>query len=168
MTGIEWGTAPAWLSAILTGGSLLLGFYILLRDRRKEERLDASKVVAMYYPEGDEYSQASRVRVVLKNTADRPIFFPGALYGEKKGKRLRGWPCKEDVVEPGEFVEVEVPRQVEGKWVGIAGVYFHDADGCIWARDFSDFSLVRKGKPFPTRKPRRRRRAFRRVRVTAW
>ncbi|MBB6078664.1 hypothetical protein HNR57_004606 [Streptomyces paradoxus] len=29
---------------MLTGGSLLLGFYILLRDRRKEEREEANLV----------------------------------------------------------------------------------------------------------------------------
>jgi hypothetical protein len=31
---IDWGNVPAWVGAVLTGGSLLLGFYILLRDRR--------------------------------------------------------------------------------------------------------------------------------------
>ncbi|MFI8966923.1 hypothetical protein ACIGO8_32970 [Streptomyces sp. NPDC053493] len=167
MRGIDWGTAPAWLSAFLTGGSLLLGFYILLRDRRKEERLEASKVVSMYYPEGDEYAESSQIRVVLRNTADRPIYFPGVLFGASGG-RLRAWPFEEDVVEPGECVEVRVPRYLDEMRIGIAGVFFHDADGCIWARDFSDFSLVRKGKPFPARAPRRRRRAIRRVRVTAY
>lgn len=34
---LDWGSVPAWVSSLLTGGSLLLGFYILLRDRRKEE-----------------------------------------------------------------------------------------------------------------------------------
>ncbi|HXC79250.1 MAG TPA: hypothetical protein VNU19_19630, partial [Candidatus Acidoferrum sp.] len=42
---IDWGNVPAWVASILTGGSLLLGFYILLRDRRKEERRQARRIV---------------------------------------------------------------------------------------------------------------------------
>jgi len=45
MGELEWGTVPAWVSAVLTSGSLMLGFYILLRDRRKEERRDATKAI---------------------------------------------------------------------------------------------------------------------------
>ena len=41
---IDWGSVPAAIGSILTGGSLLLGFYILFRDRRKEERAQASRV----------------------------------------------------------------------------------------------------------------------------
>jgi hypothetical protein len=43
--GIDWGTVPTWISSVLTSGSLLLGFYILLRDRREEERSQAALVV---------------------------------------------------------------------------------------------------------------------------
>lgn len=42
--GLDWGTVPAWVGSILTGGSLLLGFYILLRDRRNSERAQAELV----------------------------------------------------------------------------------------------------------------------------
>jgi hypothetical protein len=33
--GVEVGPWSEWVAAVLTGGSLLLGFYILPRDRRK-------------------------------------------------------------------------------------------------------------------------------------
>src|SRR5664280_2404232 len=42
---IDWGAIPTWFGAILTGGSLLLGFYLLLRVRRKEERAQIDKVM---------------------------------------------------------------------------------------------------------------------------
>lgn len=41
---IEWGTIPAAVSSLLTAGSLMLGFYILLRDRRHKEEEQARKV----------------------------------------------------------------------------------------------------------------------------
>lgn len=43
--GLDWGNVPAWVASILTGASLLLGFYILLRDRRKEEREQALRII---------------------------------------------------------------------------------------------------------------------------
>lgn len=46
---LQWGTVSSWAGNLLTGGSLLLGFYILLRDRRKEERAQAQRVVFETY-----------------------------------------------------------------------------------------------------------------------
>lgn len=56
-------TAPTWIAAIGTGGALLLGFYILLRDRRKEEASQASKIA--HWWEGD--------KCVVLNGSDAPI-----------------------------------------------------------------------------------------------
>jgi hypothetical protein len=44
-SSVDWGSAPAGVGSILTGGSLLLGFYILLRHRRNEERRQAQRLV---------------------------------------------------------------------------------------------------------------------------
>ncbi|MFC7830718.1 hypothetical protein [Streptomyces sp. NPDC057375] len=54
MHRLDWGTVPTWASAVLTGGSLLLGFYILLRDRKKEERADALKIIC-WHERGERY-----------------------------------------------------------------------------------------------------------------
>jgi hypothetical protein len=40
---IPWGTIPDWVEAIGTTGALLLGFYLLLREQRKEERAQAER-----------------------------------------------------------------------------------------------------------------------------
>ncbi|MEV6540030.1 hypothetical protein [Streptomyces sp. NPDC051665] len=44
MASIDWGTVPAWLSAVLTGGSITLGFYIILRDHKKQDEADATEL----------------------------------------------------------------------------------------------------------------------------
>lgn len=44
LSQVQWGPLSAWVGSLLTAGSLLLGFYILLRDRRKEEQAQARQV----------------------------------------------------------------------------------------------------------------------------
>jgi hypothetical protein len=46
-SSIQWGTLPAGIGTILTGLSLLLGFYIILRDRNKNVREQANELVAI-------------------------------------------------------------------------------------------------------------------------
>lgn len=48
LSQVQWGPLSAWVGSLLTGLSLLLGFYILLRDRRKEERAQAQQLAAQY------------------------------------------------------------------------------------------------------------------------
>ncbi|MFD6329466.1 hypothetical protein ACFWGI_07815 [Streptomyces niveus] len=82
MTGLDWGTVPTWLSSFLTGGSLLLGFHILLRDRKKEERSEALKVVC-WREDSSDVSETWTVHVL--NTADRPITYPRLITRYSKG-----------------------------------------------------------------------------------
>jgi hypothetical protein len=65
---IDWGNAPAWTSSILTSGSLGLGFYILLRDRRTSEREQARKVTVWY-----EYMSNGYGVCYVHNASDQPI-----------------------------------------------------------------------------------------------
>lgn len=44
LSQVQYGPLSAWVGSLLTGCSLLLGFYILLRDRCKEERAQARQV----------------------------------------------------------------------------------------------------------------------------
>lgn len=43
---VDWGTAPAWASSVLSGGSLLLAVSILARDRIEKRRASADKLSA--------------------------------------------------------------------------------------------------------------------------
>ena len=74
---IQWGTVPAWVSGVLTGGSLILGFYILLRDRRTQERRQALQVAVYYYdpavPSFDGSWPGSPLIHVM-NTSDAPVY----------------------------------------------------------------------------------------------
>ena len=47
-----WGTAGQWFSGIVSGGALGLGFYLMLRDRRKEERAQAQLITCRREPTG--------------------------------------------------------------------------------------------------------------------
>jgi hypothetical protein len=44
--GLDWGNVPQWVSGILSSLSLLVAFYIILRERRKDESEQARKVLA--------------------------------------------------------------------------------------------------------------------------
>jgi hypothetical protein len=81
---IDWGNVPSWFGSVLTGASLMLGFYILLRDRSKEEREQASKVMAQHYDlwPPDHYLPPTTLerldgkpiwRVVVTNKSDGPL-----------------------------------------------------------------------------------------------
>lgn len=67
--GWDWGTIPAWFSAILSGGSVLLALYIILRDRKKAERADATQVVCWTSIDWE----ADDFRTHVHNTSDRAI-----------------------------------------------------------------------------------------------
>lgn len=49
-THVDWGSVPAWVGSILTGGSLLLGFYIWLRAKRREESAQARRLIYWFDP----------------------------------------------------------------------------------------------------------------------
>lgn len=44
---VEWGNVPSWISGVLSSVSILLAFYIILRDRRKVEREQVNKLVVI-------------------------------------------------------------------------------------------------------------------------
>jgi hypothetical protein len=46
-TGIDWGNAPQWVSAVFAVASVLAAGYIILRDRRKVEREQIAMLVVM-------------------------------------------------------------------------------------------------------------------------
>jgi hypothetical protein len=139
---IDWGSAPAWASAILTSGSFALGFYVLLRDRRKEERSEASLVVCWRVWSNDEYEthihNASKRTVVDVNVLVR---VPHRLGGAETLWEGFGGPS---VLRRDAEETVRTPRRIggEGKWVP-QFVTFQDADGIFWIRDLVTGQLER-------------------------
>lgn len=135
VSGLDWGTVPAWFSAIGTSGSLLLGFFILLRDRRKEERQEAQKVVTHFHGDAEE----NAIRVHLLNTADRPVLYPEVVTTgpeEQLFESVR--------VDAGEEVDVLVPRYAGGVRNRPIAVRFFDADGYQWVRDLRSGDVFRR------------------------
>ncbi|WP_405878138.1 hypothetical protein OG762_05350 [Streptomyces sp. NBC_01136] len=134
MSGLDWGTVPAWASAIGTSGSLLLGFTILLRDRRRQERQEAQKVVThLHFQDGHAW-------VHLLNTADRPISYPHVITGGPE----REIEFSVTRLSSGKEATVSVPRYVDGVRNRPLAVRFVDADGYQWIRDLQSNDVLRR------------------------
>ncbi|MGW1109170.1 hypothetical protein [Streptomyces sp. NPDC002540] len=153
MTGVDWGTVPAWASAILTGGSLLLGFYILLRDRRKEERAEAQGVICWTDFDGEEST------TYVLNTTSRPTWQVSLL---TPSSNLDWSALNNSLVVPlirgNQEASVTTKRAVEdvdGVWTENTpyAIRSTDADGQEWVRDLQFGTLYRRswlfsGRPF--------------------
>lgn len=136
MTRLDWGTVPAWASAILTSGSLLLGFYILLRDRRKEETEEARKLVfSTNTPHGD----APHV-VRVTNVSDRPFLSVGLFNADQ-------WRRTDQQTEEGPEGPLLPGQSREythnGSDSGALAARFTDADGQNWVKVFDNHRLIR-------------------------
>ncbi|WP_327723925.1 hypothetical protein [Streptomyces europaeiscabiei] len=153
MSGIDWGTVPAWASTILTSGSLLLGFYILLRDRVKDERAEALKLICWSVDSAD----ARRVHVL--NLADRAFTHPYIIVAFEESDALASVGFATDradvgglftlvddrvvVIRPGEEIVRDIPRREQEAIQPIA-VTFLDADGVVWTRELDGGHLTRR------------------------
>ncbi|MGW5064206.1 hypothetical protein ACWEQ2_44280 [Streptomyces sp. NPDC004096] len=148
MTGLDWGTVPAWASAFLTSGSLGLGFYILLRDRRKEERQEALKVVCWSeYGFADSPDNGMHVVHVL-NTSDRPISHVSTLVDLRLDDfdGFEGFGLA-STVAPGVEVTGRVPRRLNDRKIFPEVVSFTDGDGIEWVRELKTRRLYRAPRP---------------------
>ncbi|MFJ5883474.1 hypothetical protein [Kitasatospora cineracea] len=143
MSGIDWGSAPAWVSAFLTSGSLGLGFYILLRDRRKEEITEAAKVFAWTEHDGD----VTTTKIL--NGSASPITSAQVLVEIRGGNGLvlENYGFNE-LVMPGETAGIQTDRRIDGPgspklipW----SVEFATGDGTRWVRDLWTGGLHRHG-----------------------
>ncbi len=131
MSGVDWGTVPAWASAILTSGSLLLGFYILLRDRRKEEKGEARKLVFGLRSDSDHWT------LTAHNASDRPFTDVRMLTGGiGRGQHYR---FPKAFLLPKESDELS---WVQADHVGLA-VLFEDGDGQRWVKNLVTHELQR-------------------------
>lgn len=147
MHGINWGTVPTWISSILTSGSLLLGFYILLRDRRKEERSQAALVVCWNdYRDDSEY-------VKIFNTSNRPVTnisvhahpypYRSGPYDKKVALTFEGFSVQAFLMPKEECESNSFPIHPKKNRWHPEYVTFEDADGRQWVRFLSSGVLVR-------------------------
>ncbi|WP_199813968.1 hypothetical protein [Streptomyces sp. NRRL F-5135] len=118
----------------MTSGSLLLGFYILLRDRRKEEAEEARKLVfSTNTPHGGD---PHVVRVT--NMSDRPFLSVGLFNADQWGTdQQTGDP--EGPLPPGRSREYTH----NGSGSSALAARFQDADGQNWVKVFDSHQLVR-------------------------
>ncbi|NWF28010.1 hypothetical protein HW130_17345 [Streptomyces sp. PKU-EA00015] len=160
----DWGTVPTWFSALLTGGSLLLGFYILLRDRRKEEQEEARKLVC--HAETWATDDGTQVRLWAQNTSDRPFLYvwpmictvhtrPGGVWT----MRTRGGQTDEHAVADADAGPLMPGERLLRTWLepdeeelvrspARLSVVFKDSDGIEWVRVLPDQRLVRTSVAF--------------------
>lgn len=129
--GLDWGTVPAWFSAVLGGLSTTLALYIIWRDRRKEERADAHRVICWE-------SKTTPLTAHVVNASDRAIYDVRFWVTRRVGNAassLRGG--NQDVLKPGEeaILAYADPEEYEG--YTSASVTFQDSDGQNWTRSLS-------------------------------
>lgn len=165
---IHWGDAPGWVGAVGTAGALLLGFYILLRDRRMEERRQAMQFASAWSVDTPEPSPAGspmalpefKFRLDLFNASSSIIVEPNLRVLRKRGTGRRTMQLvdirslgesKAYAEEPG--VETVSPGQRDKiRTATIGGYYgeyifelrFEDAAGRSWKRDIMRNRLRRE------------------------
>jgi hypothetical protein len=72
MRDINWGDVPAWVASLLTGGSLLLGFWILLRDRRNTDRAQIDRF-AFWVEGGRPDRHTASILIHVRNSSNLPV-----------------------------------------------------------------------------------------------
>ncbi|MFJ3205720.1 hypothetical protein [Streptomyces sp. NPDC086989] len=132
MTGMDWGTVPAWFGAIGTTGSLSLALAILLRDKRRDDLAEARKLVVSWLTPcgGDGH------KVRITNASDRPFISVGMF-------NLDQWQSDAEMPDgpmlPGEC------RVYTHDGVGSSALAmrFTDGDGENWVRSLHSYRLYR-------------------------
>ncbi|MYX39013.1 MULTISPECIES: hypothetical protein [unclassified Streptomyces] len=140
--GMDWGTVPAWFSAILSGGSVLLALYIILRDRKKAEREDAMKVIC--WRDSSDEERTTHVR----NAAGRAIHHVRMLGwlrpnggGTAEDVGFEGWGIA-GLLHPDEDAEVTTLYRLGDRKIVHWAVQFTDADGRQWVRELNSGRLA--------------------------
>jgi hypothetical protein len=147
------GSLADWVSGVGTAGSLLLGFTILWRDRRKADEAEATQVVTWFVnlPDGN-------VELRITNGASRPIVHVGFYLAstDEDGKPGALWTIMNvtPVMEPGESGSLKLPfPKFHANARYPSYVQFRDANGISWRRNVRSGKL-RKTKVGPSWKRR--------------
>ncbi|MFJ3205812.1 hypothetical protein [Streptomyces sp. NPDC086989] len=162
ISGMDWGTLPAWVSAAGSSAALLATTYIIGRDRGDKHRTDANRVSCwMFPPTPEETRIAGRdgedlvIVVQVKNASDRPVFDVECLTWAPHPERMGDRPLLvADVLKASDGnneAAIEVPYSSDIAVPAPAAVTFRDADGRRWLRDLTTRDLHR----IPEHRPRR-------------
>jgi hypothetical protein len=133
------------IGAIMTGGSLLLGFVILFRDHRSRERAQADRFIT--FPRRRKGNERG-FELFIQNTSDHPIFrvtnthsFKARVLGIKldiwggHNFTINGEPMREiPVVPPGHQAVLQFDK-IDLKPDAKNYIVFTDARSKIWRRD---------------------------------
>ncbi|MFE2297900.1 hypothetical protein ACFXAW_06860 [Streptomyces sp. NPDC059445] len=135
------------MSSILTSGSLFLGFYIILRDHKKAEEVDARKFVVVAALDGD------TVKITAHNRAERPFYALMALTPRPDFKGRDDLQFPGGVLMPGESLTMDIKLHGEPMSATLAtAVSFADADGRSWMRLPMTNELLRIVRSQPPKK----------------
>lgn len=70
---VQWGNVPSWISGVLSSISIVLAFYILLRDRRKAEREQVYRLVVVVERKSVRQHNLTH-HITLINSSDQPFY----------------------------------------------------------------------------------------------
>ncbi|MGW6268924.1 hypothetical protein [Streptomyces sp. NPDC055060] len=136
MSGADFGDVPTWVGTLLTGGSLFLAFYIMLRDRRNAEQQEARKVALRVRLDTDGVRLFS-----LHNGSDRTVDGIG-IFATAPDQALSGlMQAPRATLAPG---ATSTEWRITSAWLREgASVTFVDSNGVRWVRSFETHHLIR-------------------------
>ncbi|MGY1710851.1 hypothetical protein ACI8AC_15205 [Geodermatophilus sp. SYSU D00758] len=121
---IDWGSVPVWVGAVLTGGSLLLGFYLMLRDRRMDEQ-EQARMLACYLTNINEEPAIALHNASTINVTS--VTVTGYAYPRGLGRTFAALRSRGDFF--GHVDEIEPGRKI----VKAVRVYGGDKDVVDWS-----------------------------------
>ena len=129
-----------WVSGLATAGSLILGFSILWRDRRKADQAEATQVVTWFVNHPN-----NTVQLSVTNGGSRPIVHVAFCLAsvDKQQNEAALWRIHNiaSVLAPGEGSSFQLPfNEFHANTLYPSYVQFRDANGISWRRN------VRSGK----------------------
>lgn len=151
---VEWGPVSAWVGSLLTGGSLLLGFNIMRRDRARDEAAEARLLSCSLRGERSDVivrvTNANSLPVHhLATAVDTPSAVDSA--GGRIPRSVAFLPDHGIDISPGaEDVEVFRTSRIDDNRVVPLYVSFTDSSGRRWRRGFDGrLERDRTYDPFP-------------------
>lgn len=144
---IDWGNAPAWVGAFLSGGSLLLALTILARDRSERRRASADKLATWWMiesasDEGPDSPDYEYVLTVFAYNANEAPLSHIVLEGNAGGTNLtQEWFNLGDGGSPESVQHGITYRVAVGFWtrpkLNRLYVVFNDAGGRYFVRNLA-------------------------------
>lgn len=143
LTPVQIGSIASWISSLGTAGSLILGFSILLRDRKTADRAEATRVVIWFVNQ-----TGGTTELFVTNGGSRPtvhVTFSLASVDEQR-KPAGLWRMLDvaPVLAPGEGASLKIPfAEFHANILYPSFIQFRDANGISWRRNVRSAKLRR-------------------------